>query len=116
MNSDILFNIDKAIIKGRSKFLLASLAQELKTETDHYLHIVGHTDSTGTDEHNLDLSVKRSLAVKKVLLDYGVPSYRVSGSGLGEASPIASNKSYLGRKVNRRVELFVYLNNKPDDQ
>jgi outer membrane protein OmpA-like peptidoglycan-associated protein len=116
MNSDVLFDINKTIIKGKSKFLLASLATELKTDTEHYLHIVGHTDSTGTDEHNLDLSVKRSLAVKKVLLDYGVPSYRVSGSGLGESSPIASNTSHFGRKSNRRVELFVYINNKPNVQ
>jgi OOP family OmpA-OmpF porin len=67
--------------------------------------VEGHTDSVGDDAYNLKLSQRRADAVRKYLVDKGVPSSRLEARGFGEAQPVADNKTADGRAQNRRVVL-----------
>ena len=69
------------------------------------LVIEGHTDSQGDENLNMDLSQKRTESVVEYLIGKGVSRDRLKGVGYGEANPVASNKTTLGRAKNRRVEL-----------
>jgi OOP family OmpA-OmpF porin len=67
--------------------------------------VEGHTDSVGDDAYNLKLSQRRADAVRKYLVDKGVPSTPLEARGFGEAQPVADNKTADGRAQNRRVVL-----------
>lgn len=72
--------------------------------TDHDVYdLVGHTDSTGAEGYNLDLAERRALAVRTYLVGRGIPGEKIITHGLGEADPVADNKSAAGRAANRRV-------------
>ena len=69
--------------------------------------VEGHTDSTGSEAMNQQLSEKRAQAVRDFLAGAGVPADRVTSVGRGEDQPIATNKTVAGRQQNRRVELVI---------
>lgn len=69
--------------------------------------MIGHTDSTGAEDYNLQLSQKRADSVANFLTGRGVLPARIVAYGRGEGSPIASNDTAEGRAMNRRVELIV---------
>ncbi|MEJ2528644.1 MAG: OmpA family protein [Gammaproteobacteria bacterium] len=102
----ILFDTDQATIKPESKATLEEIAKLLQQEPNLALHVVGHTDSTGSFEHNLDLSKRRANAVKLALTkEFGIDSGRLTPNGVASLAPIASNATEDGRAKNRRVEL-----------
>ena len=68
--------------------------------------VVGHTDTSGSFEHNLDLSMRRAAAVVEVLVTaHGISEGRLTPRGVGPLAPVASNDTEAGRALNRRVEL-----------
>ncbi|MCY1187099.1 putative lipoprotein YiaD [compost metagenome] len=67
--------------------------------------MVGYTDSTGSRQHNMDLSQRRAQSVVSYLTSQGVDASRVTARGLGPDQPIASNADANGRAQNRRVEV-----------
>ncbi len=69
--------------------------------------IAGHTDSTGTEVYNQQISDGRALAVKNALTGQGVSSMRMNTIGYGESQPIADNSTESGRQLNRRVEIRI---------
>lgn len=70
--------------------------------------IAGHTDSTGTDAYNRDLSERRARAVYERLVNsYGIEPGRLSVKGYGEGQPMASNATADGRRLNRRVDMVI---------
>lgn len=102
----IFFDTDQATIKPESKATLEEIAKLLQQEPNLSLHVVGHTDNTGTFEHNLDLSKRRADAVKTALnKEYGIAAGRLTPNGVANLAPVASNASEEGRAKNRRVEL-----------
>ena len=70
--------------------------------------IEGHTDNTGDNAYNLELSQKRAEAVKKYLTEHGIDPVRLTPKGYGDAQPIADNSTPQGRAMNRRVEVKLY--------
>ena len=72
-----------------------------------FVKIVGHTDSRGSDKHNMELSLARANSVMKALIARGVSVARLSIEGRGESEPIASNKTEEGRAINRRIEAIL---------
>jgi len=72
------------------------------------IKIIGHTDSIGAEEYNLDLSSNRALSVKKFFIEHGIDEERMTTQGKGETSPIANNQTVEGRSLNRRVEIYAY--------
>ena len=101
----ILFDLDSATIRPESKPVLDEVVASLKAEPTWQLTIEGHTDSTGSAEHNRVLSQQRADAVKAYLVAAGIDPARLQTAGLGASQPVAENATELGRSQNRRVEL-----------
>lgn len=107
VGKNINFKINRADIESNSFEILNQIADVIKKNHVQKLLIVGHTDATHTDEFNLKLSLDRANSVKSYLLSQGVDDTVFMTQGYGKRQPIASNKSYAGRALNRRVEFFV---------
>jgi len=101
----IHFDTDKADLKVGASKILEEVVKLLKAHPDLKVEIQGHTDSTGSDEHNLDLSRRRAETVKGYLELYGIAADRLRTTGLGESKPVGDNATDEGRALNRRVEL-----------
>ncbi len=107
LKSDILFETGKAELKDQAKTNLTEMATIMKKYPENILTIKGYTDSTGSVQTNEALSKKRAEAVKVQLVNNGIPATVVSTTGLGPANPVGDNKTDLGRKQNRRVEIEI---------
>lgn len=101
----IEFDTDSAHLRPKSKAVLDDVAKALAAHPDWKLSIEGHTDATGTAEHNQKLSEQRAAAVSVYLAAHGVAASRLSSAGFGASQPIADNSTALGRARNRRVEI-----------
>lgn len=101
------FRSDSADVRPTLARALDSIVPTLNSFPDLALHIVGHTDSAGSEMYNLQLSIKRSEAVMEYLRSRGIPLARMTADGKGEAEPIADNARDAGRARNRRVEILL---------
>ncbi|MCX5752707.1 MAG: OmpA family protein [Candidatus Krumholzibacteria bacterium] len=111
-DSGILFDVNKAALRSVAKTNLDKLAAILNKYPDTNILIEGHTDATGTDELNLELSRNRAGSVSNYLAGLGVDPSRFTAMGYGESQPIATNDTEEGRQQNRRVELAIMANDK----
>jgi outer membrane protein OmpA-like peptidoglycan-associated protein len=111
-DSGILFDVNKATLKPASRDNLTELARILNKYEDTHILLEGHTDATGSEEYNLELSRKRSQSVSNYLAELQVSPTRFTIMGYGEDQPIAGNESVEGRQRNRRVEVAIYANDK----
>jgi outer membrane protein OmpA-like peptidoglycan-associated protein len=111
-DSGILFDIDKSDLRPVSKTNLAELAKILNKYPDTNILIEGHTDDTGSDDYNMNLSKDRAQAVAFYMATLDVKSARFSTSGYGETQPIVMNDTPEGRQKNRRVDIAVIANDK----
>ena len=111
-DSGILFDVDSYVLKPATQTNAKKLAVTLNKYDDTEIHVLGHTDNTGTDEYNMTLSKKRAAAVEDYLIDLDVAGSRLSKIGLGETDPIATNETTEGRALNRRVEITIVANEK----
>lgn len=105
MPSNITFQTDQADIQSGFFPTLNSVALVLKKFNKTLVDVYGHTDSTGNDQYNLDLSQRRASSVANYLAAQGVDGRRFAVIGQGETQPIASNATEDGRAQNRRVEI-----------
>lgn len=103
----ITFPINSAQLKSSFVSSLNALAQNLQQYPNTTVEVVGHTDSSGTTAYNQQLSERRAVSVRSVLLNAGVSGSRLRAAGQGESNPVASNGSAAGRQQNRRVEIFI---------
>ena len=101
----ILFDVDSAVIRPESEAILTEVLAVLVDESDWRLTIEGHTDDTGSEQHNQALSQQRAASVKAYLVAHGIDEGRLKTLGFGESQPVADNATELGRAQNRRVEL-----------
>lgn len=104
---DINFDTSKSIIKEESMGYLNQLADVL-IETGLKVEIKGHTDNTGTEEFNVQLSKDRALSVMDYLSKRGVSPSKMTYSFYGESRPMSTNDTPEGRTRNRRVEFELY--------
>jgi outer membrane protein OmpA-like peptidoglycan-associated protein len=104
----IFFDVDSDRIQPESTPTLEEIGTMLEEHPDLGIAIEGHTDSTGNDDHNLDLSIRRAVAVREYLIGaYGIAANRLEADGFGETRPVGDNETPEGRQQNRRVELVV---------
>lgn len=103
--SDVSFDTGRADIKPAMRPVLDEITRNL--DPNVRVNVVGHTDSTGSDQINDPLSRERAVAVRDYLSARGVSSSRVSVAGRGSHEPVASNDTEQGRAANRRVEIFL---------
>ena len=103
------FETDSATLSESSADVLHKLAATMYQMADTRLAVVGHTDSTGPFEHNLELSQARARAIVAALLKepYNIAPTRLVAVGVGPISPVASNLSDEGRALNRRVTFVL---------
>lgn len=69
--------------------------------------VIGHTDSTGPEDYNMELSLARANSVRNYMVRKGIPASRIATRGKGELEPIADNSTPEGRAKNRRVEIYL---------
>ena len=104
----IYFDTDKAAIKAESRATLEEIAKLLRSQPQLNVIIVGHTDSQGTFDRNMDLSRRRAEAVAAELTKaYRIAPTRLRTAGVGLLAPVGSNATEDGRALNRRVELVA---------
>ena len=105
--SDVLFDIDSSTLSYSSQSALEEAAQVFAEHPKTAIVVQGHTDSTGSEDHNQRLSERRARAVMNYLSQRGIDSTRMVALGFGEGQPVAGNDSSEGRKMNRRVDLLL---------
>lgn len=105
LDTDTYFDFDKATLKPDGERKLRELASRLAAMKLEVVVATGHTDWTGTDAYNQQLSERRAQAVKRFLEQQGLPGDRIFTEGKGEKQPVASNRTRDGRAKNRRVEV-----------
>jgi len=111
-DSGLMFDVDKATLKAASKTNLENLATILNKYEDTNILLEGHTDATGSEEYNLNLSRARAQSTANYLAGLRVNETRFTIMGYGEDQPVATNDTEDGRAQNRRVEVAIYANDK----
>lgn len=106
--SDILFDVDKASLKPDLQTSLAKVAGILSVYQELEVSVEGHTDNTGSDEHNMKLSEQRAKNVLDFLVSQGIDGARLSSKGYGKTRPVGDNSTKEGRQKNRRVDLVIH--------
>jgi len=102
------FDTGKYDLKPALYRVLNQVAAEMQSHQRLRVKSVGHTDSTGSVSINQPLSNNRASAVTNYLASQGVAHSRMTVEGRAANDPIASNDTAEGRRMNRRVELFLY--------
>jgi outer membrane protein OmpA-like peptidoglycan-associated protein len=101
----INFDTDSDVIREESKPTLDKIVAVMNAEPTWSLSVEGHTDSSGGDAYNQELSQKRAESVKRYLVNAGIADKRLKAAGFGVSKPVADNGTAGGRAQNRRVEL-----------
>ncbi|AMD94306.1 OmpA family protein [Leptotrichia sp. oral taxon 847] len=99
------FDFDKSIVKERYFELLRNIKEYAEAKNLN-LVIIGHTDSKGSDAYNMKLGMRRAIAVREKLIEFGLDPARIVGvESMGERQPIDTNETEEGRFENRRIEI-----------
>jgi outer membrane protein OmpA-like peptidoglycan-associated protein len=105
--SDVLFEIDSARLDASAQGILGQVAEVIVDFPKTAVVVQGHTDATGSEEHNQRLSERRANSVRGYLINRGVDASRLVAVGYGESMPVADNSSESGRRRNRRVNILL---------
>ncbi|MDX2171494.1 MAG: OmpA family protein [Bacteroidota bacterium] len=104
---NVLFESGESTLSPPSYPELNIIVSYMKVDPKLKIEIFGHTDNAGDESKNLQLSIKRAVAIGEYLVNNGVRSSQVTSNGFGSSKPIASNETPEGRKQNRRVEFIL---------
>ena len=107
LSSKVLFDISKSDLKPEAEKSLTEVSEILKVYSRNKVLIEGHTDSSGSREKNMRLSVERAQSVFDFLVGKGVDEIRMQVFGFGPDKPVASNGNEKGKEQNRRVEIVI---------
>jgi outer membrane protein OmpA-like peptidoglycan-associated protein len=107
MPSSITFALNSADLNAQFYNALNGVTMVLKEYNKTVIEVAGHTDSSGSDQYNMQLSERRAQSVASYLSSQGVQSSRLMTVGAGETRPVASNDTEQGRSANRRVEMTI---------
>jgi outer membrane protein OmpA-like peptidoglycan-associated protein len=108
MPSSVTFDVDRSEVKPQFYSVLDDVGRTLGSYNQTYVDVLGHTDTTGTNEHNQLLSERRASSVAGYLSSRGVDSARMATRGFGETAPIYSpDDTDVKKAANRRVEIKI---------
>ena len=108
LRKGIAFQLNSAKLTKKSFGTLDDVANLMKKYEQAKIEVQGHTDESGSAEHNQKLSEDRAKSVANYIIKKGVSEDRIRAVGYGNTRPIADNKTKKGRKANRRVELVPF--------
>ncbi len=103
---DVLFTTNESTLNDSAMVKIERVAGFMQRYPERTITIEGHTDNTGDDNYNQELSLSRATAVMHALQSRNISADRISTRGMGEQLPIASNNNSAGRQQNRRVEII----------
>jgi outer membrane protein OmpA-like peptidoglycan-associated protein len=106
----LLFDVDRADLRPAAQEELVKLSKILNKYDDTNILVEGHTDATGTEDYNMELSRRRASSVGTYLAAQNVQVGRMQAVGYGEIQPTSSNDTSEGRQLNRRVEVAIFAN------
>lgn len=104
---NIFFDVDKFDLKSESFSELDVVSNLLKNNPKIRIEISGHTDNSGSAEHNKTLSLNRAKSVQDYLISKGTKPDRLSIKGFGSEKPVATNDTLEGKAKNRRIEMKI---------
>lgn len=109
LKENVSFGSDSALVPPDSRAFVERLARELALSSDTTVKVVGHTDDSGPEDYNAQLSLRRAKAVAALLVAGGVPASEVASEGRGESDPLTrvDVDGVPARQINRRIELIV---------
>ena len=107
MPGNVTFDTDSAALRPQFFGVLNSVGKVLTEYDKTVVEVAGHTDSTGSDSYNMQLSQRRANTVGEYLYTQGIMDQRIISVGMGEHHPIADNATPEGRQLNRRVEITL---------
>ncbi|MEZ6852934.1 OmpA family protein [Halodesulfovibrio aestuarii] len=103
---NVLFHFDSSAILPAARPILNEAAQLILSSGDSTT-VIGHTDSVGTAQYNMGLSLRRAMSVRNYLMKQGVPGNLIEVVGKGEFDPEFTNETAEGRRLNRRVTIVL---------
>ena len=106
-DSDLLFGVNSALLNASSRTSLDTAAQVFVDQPKTAIISQGHTDASGSETYNQELSVRRAQSVMNYLIGRGIDQTRIVAVGYGEGHPVADNGTPDGRDRNRRVDLLL---------
>lgn len=109
-NSGVYFETNKSDVKGESEISLLKLISIFQKYPKTNIIVEGHTDSSGSETYNMELSKKRAQSVTDYLTKNGIGNSRIETNWFGEEQPKFDNSTPEGRSKNRRVELAIVAN------
>lgn len=104
---NVFFDFDLSLLKQESWLEIRTLVDFMNDYPNAIVELAGHTDSFGTDQYNINLSLRRVEAVKKAVTSLGIDPERLRTKWVGDEIPIATNRTNAGRALNRRVEFQI---------
>ena len=107
LSSDELFEPGKSVLSPLANFTLENIAQALKALDRGRITVQVYTDSLGSVDEAIELSLRRAKAVRQYLVQFGVPAAHLKAEGFGPANPLADDAMAEGRSQNRRVEIVI---------
>ena len=107
LSGKVLFGSDLEVLNTQSQAIVERIGTALLAVDIQRVRVDGHTDSSGQDAYNEQLSVRRANSVVKVLTKVGMRPENIEVRGLGSSPPVASNKTLDGRTENSRVSIVV---------
>ncbi len=107
LKGDVTFDHDSATVQPGLYDEIDRISNVLLQYPQTVILVEGHTDSTGSESYNMDLSRRRAQAVKNLIVERNISSNRIETKAYGESMPVASNDTEAGRRMNRRVEIKI---------
>ena len=108
MPSSVTFDVDRSEVKPQFYSVLDDVGRTLSNYNQTYIDVLGHTDTTGSNEHNQGLSERRAASVAAYLSSHGVDRARMATRGFGETAPVYNPDDTDAKKAtNRRVEIKI---------
>ncbi|MEK0423124.1 MAG: hypothetical protein RLZ95_1034 [Bacteroidota bacterium] len=106
---NVFFDVNNAQLNAASFVELDALVNYLENTNNASIFIEGHTDNTGSEIANINLSEKRAFAIAQYLIKKGIATQRISAKGFGASKPIADNGTAAGRAQNRRTSFTITI-------